>query len=248
MRYATAFLDHGLLALLALPCPAAGRGASGGQLPISFGVLLCSGRTQWKSPWATWGLSFVPFSHTLALWLLSRLRQWWGGNDGGRVGHEWDSSCTTSAGSSSCESSDSDVRIIEPPVRRGAPTDPAFKTGPRSDRQAEPQGGGGACAASASDGHPHPHPATGQTGAGFGLRASPVVLKGGGGRLARRWECKLSPLESPPHPSAVFLGPAPRKLRLGRDHRLKELPLAMRGRAMVRSVGNKPFSRIPRTP
>ena len=60
-------------------------------------------------------------------------------------------------------------------------------------------------------------------------------MKGGGGRLARKWEWRLSPQEVPPHPNAVFSGPAPRKLRLVRDHRLNDVPLAMRGRAKARS-------------
>ena len=71
--------------------------------------------------------------------------------------------------------------------------------------------------------------------------AVPIGHEGGGSSLARRWECRLSPPESPPHPNAVFFGPAPRKLRLVRDHRLNEVPLAMRGRAEVRSSRQRAF-------
>ena len=39
----------------------------------------------------------------------------------------------------------------------------------------------------------------------------------------------------------MFLGPVPRKLRLGRDHRLNDVPLAMRGRAAVRSGRPRAF-------
>ena len=54
------------------------------------------------------------------------------------------------------------------------------------------------------------------------------------------WESRLSARESPPHPSAVFLGPAPRKLR---DHRLNDVPLAMRSRARARSSKPRAFQR-----
>ena len=61
--------------------------------------------------------------------------------------------------------------------------------------------------------------------------------------MARRWEWRLSAPESPPHPSAVFLGPAPHKLRLGRDHCLNGVPLAMRSRTRVRSSMPRAFQR-----
>ena len=71
---------------------------------------------------------------------------------------------------------------------------------------------------------------------------SPVVLKGVG-RLARRWEWRPSARESPPHRSAVILGAAPRKLRLGRDQRLNNVLLAMRSRATAQSSTPWAFQR-----
>ena len=49
-----------------------------------------------------------------------------GGNHGGPPGHESNCSSTSSETSGSCDSSDSDVRIIEPPDRKGPLADPAF--------------------------------------------------------------------------------------------------------------------------
>ena len=66
----------------------------------------------------------------------------------------------------------------------------------------------------------------------------------GGGRLARQWEWRVSAGGSPPHSSAVFLGPAPRKLRWGRDHRLNDVPLEMRSRASRARTAEK-TPRIP---
>ena len=51
MRYATAFLDHGVLASLALPCLLDGRsGSLRWSIAYLFGVLLCLERTRQKSP------------------------------------------------------------------------------------------------------------------------------------------------------------------------------------------------------
>ena len=97
-----------------------------------------------------------------------------GGGHGGPLGHESDSSSTSSEGSSSCESSDSDAG------REGGSYGPSLQDRHRrAASRAEPRGGAGA--ASASGRHPHQQPGTGQIGAEFGLWASPVVLKGGGG-------------------------------------------------------------------
>ena len=51
------------------PCHALDRKSGGLRWSIAylFGVLLCLGRTRWKSPWVTWGLSLVLLSHTLAV-------------------------------------------------------------------------------------------------------------------------------------------------------------------------------------
>ena len=64
------------------------------------------------------------------------------------------------------------------------------------------------------------------------LWASPVLSKGRG-RLARRWEWRISQRGSPPHPSVVLCAPAPSKLRPGRDHRLN---VGVSGRVQRRSM------------
>ena len=158
-----------------------------------------------------------------------------GGDHGGPPGHESDSSSASSESSSSCESSDSDVKITEPPVGRGAPTDAAFRIG-AEERSAWPGHGGGVGRRKRKR---HVPPPTAQDRPNR-RRVRPLGIPsshegGGGGRLARTWEWRLSPRESPPHPSAVYLGPTLRKLRLGRDHRLNDVPFAMRGRAKARS-------------
>ena len=76
-----------------------------------------------------------------------------GGDDGAAPGHESDSSSTSSEGSSSCESSDSDVRIIEPPVGTGVTAGLAIKVG----AEEQPLGSSGLGVrpgASASDRYP----------------------------------------------------------------------------------------------
>ena len=73
-----------------------------------------------------------------------------GGDHGGPPGQESDSSSTSSEGSSSCESSDSDVKIMEPPVGRGAPTDLAFRSGAEERPAGPSHRGGGATQAQAA--------------------------------------------------------------------------------------------------
>ena len=64
------------------------------------------------------------------------------------------------------------------------------------------------------------------------LWASPVLSKGRG-RVARRWEWRVSRRESPSQPNAVLCAPAPSKLRPGRDHRLN---VRVSGRVQRRSM------------
>ena len=64
------------------------------------------------------------------------------------------------------------------------------------------------------------------------LWASPVLSKGRG-RLARRWEWRISKRGNPPHPNAALCAPAPSKLRPGRDHRLN---VGVSGRVQRRSM------------
>ena len=225
------------------PCHALDRksGSLRWSIAYLFGVLLCLGRTRWKSPWVTWGPSLVLLSHTLALWLLSRLQRRWGAATAALLAMNWTvllqaprapapaSFPTRMSGSSSHRSGGG--------FQRTQPSGSA----PRSDQRGRARVGGHG-GANASDRHPRQPPGKDLAGVELGLWASLVILKGGG-RLARRWEWRLSPPESPPHPSAVFLGPAPRKLRLGQDHRLNDVPLAMRGRARVRSSRPRAFQR-----
>ena len=78
MRYATAFLDHGVLVSLALPSLGSRSGSLRWPIACLFGVLLCLWQTWWKRYLVTRGVSLVLLSHTRALLLLSRLRRWWG--------------------------------------------------------------------------------------------------------------------------------------------------------------------------
>ena len=66
-----------------------------------------------------------------------------GGDHGAPLGHQLDISSSSSESSSSCELSDSDVRIIEPPFGKGPPTDPAFRIGAEEQPAAQGNRGGG---------------------------------------------------------------------------------------------------------
>ena len=242
MRYATAFLDHGVLESLALPCP-----GTGVEEPPVVNCLSLWGSAMFGADAVEESMGFVgailgpalPHPGAVAAEPHATVE---GGDHGGPPGHESESSSTSSESSSSCESSDSDVRIIKPPVGKRPPTDPAFRIG-AEERPAAPGhgGGGGQGDASVSGMYPHQQYGTRQTDAEFGVRASPVVLKGGGAGWPAGGSGRCPPGSPPPHPSAVYLGPAPRKLRLGRDHRLIDVPLAMRGRAKARSSRPRAF-------
>ena len=119
---------------------------------------------------------------------------------------------------------------------RGFPQAQPSRSKPRGIQWGGTGGGGGGGTAKAQMGSPPRPPSERRiVDVELGLWASPVILKGGGCRLARRWEWRVSAPGSPLHPNAVFLGPSPRKLRWGRDHCLNDLPLEMRGRARVPS-------------
>ena len=143
MRYATAFLHHGVLASLALPCP----GSEVGEPPV-VNCLSLWGSAMFGADAVEESLGYVgavlgpALSHPGAV-AVEPPAAVVGCSHGGAPGHELDSSSTSSEGSSSCESSDSDVRIIEPPVRRGVPADPAFRIGTK-ERPAGPSQDGGA--------------------------------------------------------------------------------------------------------
>ena len=103
---------------------------------------------------------------------------------------------------------------------------------------AEP-GWGGQEGESANGKPPHPPYERRTAHVELGLWASPVILQGGG-RLAPRREWRVSARGSPPHPSTVFLGPAPCKLRWGRDHRLNHVPPEITC-ARIQSSGPRAF-------
>ena len=106
--------------------------------------------------------------------------------------------------------SSSGVEIIEPPTERlQGGTQPACRVG---TGVGEEPGRGNAAdpvhrVADASVKPPAPP-------SGLCLWVSPVLSKGRG-RLARRWEWRVSQRGHPPHPSAVLCAPAPSKLRPG---------------------------------
>ena len=120
MRYATVFLDHGVLASLALPCP----GSEIGE-PQVVNCLSLWGSAMFGAHAVEESLGYVgsvvgpALPHPGAVAVEPPATVVGGGGGGGTPGHESDSSSTSSEGSSSYESSDSDVRIIEPPVGGG---------------------------------------------------------------------------------------------------------------------------------
>ena len=208
-----------------------------------FGVLLCLGRTRWKSPWVTWGPSLVVLSHTRALWLLSRLRRWWGGSRGGDAGHESGSSSTSYEGSSSCESSHSDVRSIEPPVGSMVPVDTAFNIGTEEPPPGPSKGGGGGGAGQRKRKRRAPPPTPRQRLGrrrvrDLGVSSDPE----GGGQAGPQVGVEAVSSGIPPTQRCV-LRLAPRNLRLRRHHCLYDVPLALRGRATVRSSKPRAFQR-----
>ena len=127
MRYATAFLDPGVLAPLALPWP----GSEVGE-PQVVNCLSVWGFAMFGADAVDETLGYVgavldparPYRGAVAVKPPATVV---GSSDGGAPGHESDISSTSSEGSTSCESSDSDVRIIGPLVGAGVPASPAFR-------------------------------------------------------------------------------------------------------------------------
>ena len=143
MSCVTAFLDHGVLTSLALPCP-----GSGVEEPPVVNCLSLWGSAMFGADAVEESLGYVgavlgpalPHPGAVAAEPPATVV---GGSQGGSHGHESDSSSTSSEGSSSCESSDLHVRIIEPPVGRGVPVDPAFGIGTEERPAGPSQGWGG---------------------------------------------------------------------------------------------------------
>ena len=144
MRYATAFLDHGVLESLALPCPGAGV-----EDPTVVNRLSLWGYAMFGADAVEESLGYVgavlgPALPDLGAVAAEPHATVVGGNHGGSPGHESDNSSTSSESSGSCDSSDSDVWIIEPPDRKGPTADPAFRVGTGERPTAHGNGGGGA--------------------------------------------------------------------------------------------------------
>ena len=123
------------------PCHALDRrsGSLRWSIAYLFGVLLCLGRTMWKSPWVTWGPSLVLLSHVLALWLLSRLRRWWGAAAVALLA--MNRTLLLQAPRAPTPASHP-TRIIEPRVGKGVIADPAFRIGAEERLAGSGQGGG----------------------------------------------------------------------------------------------------------
>ena len=146
MRYATGFLAHGVLASLALPCP----GSEVGE-PQVVNCLSLSGSAIFGADAVADSLGYVgsvlgpalPHPSAVAVEPPATVV---GGGGGGAPGHESDGSSTSSEGSSSCESSDSDVTIIEPAIGKRVTPGLAFRVGNKERPAGSIWGGGGRAA------------------------------------------------------------------------------------------------------
>ena len=67
------------------------------------------------------------------------------------------------------------------------------------------------------------------------------MVLNGGGQASPQVGVEVVPRGVLPAPQRYVLKPAPFKLRLGRDHRLNDVPLAMRGRAKAWSSKPRAF-------
>ena len=201
MRYATAFLHHGVLAPLALPWP----GSEVGE-PQVVNCLSVWGSAMFGADAVDEALGYVGAVFGLARPHLGAVAvkppaTVVGGTDGGAPGHESDSPSTGSEGSSSCESIDLDGRIIEQPVRAGAPAGPAFRVEIEGQSAGRNWGGGGGTAKAQTASPPRPPSKRRKADVELGLWVSPVIVKGGEGwRVGGSGE---SLLEGPPHTPAL---------------------------------------------
>ena len=117
------------------------RGASGGQLRISFGFCYVWGGLGGRVPGlrgvCPWSCSLTPGA--VAVEPPATVV---GSGGGGARGHESDNSSASSEGSSSCVSSDCDARIIECPVGKGVTAGPTLRIGTEERPVGSSQGGG----------------------------------------------------------------------------------------------------------
>ena len=177
MRYATAFLDHGVLASLVLPCL-----GSEVEDPQVVNCLSLWGSAMFGADTSVGYVGSVlgpalPPPGTVDVKPPTTVVE---GNDGGATGYESDSSSASSEGSSSCESSDLDVRIIEPPVGKGVAAGPAFRVGTK-ERLAGLSRGGGAGRRKRKRQAPPPTPRERLGGRRVRALGALVILKGGEG-------------------------------------------------------------------
>ena len=176
MRYATAFVDHGVLASLALPCPGSGVGE-----PQVVNCLSLWGSAMFGADTVEESLGYVgsvlaPALSQPGVVAVKPHATVVRGGGGGARGHESDSSSTRSEASSSCESSDSDVRIIEPPVGKGVTAGPAFRISTEERPAGSSHSGGAGRRKRKRQAAP---PTTRERPGRRRVRASPVILKGG---------------------------------------------------------------------
>ena len=129
----TVNVDREVLASLALPCPRSEVGE-----PQVFNCLSLRGSAMFGADTVEEFLRYVgsvlsPTSPHPGVVAVEPPATVEGGGAGGAPGHELDSSSISSKGSNSCESSNSDVRILQPPVGKGVTAVPSGSA-PRSDQ------------------------------------------------------------------------------------------------------------------
>ena len=236
MRYATAFLDHGVLASLALPCPGSEVGEPQVVNCLSLSVSTMFGADAVEESVGSVGSVLgptLPHPGAVAVELPATVV---GGGSNGAPGHESDSSSTSSEGSSSCESSDSDVRIIEPPVGKGVTAGPAFRIGTEERPARSSQGGG---AGRRKRKRQAPPPTTRERPGRCRVRALGVPSDpergGGGGQAGPQVGVEVVCSGIPPTPQRCVLRPRSAQVALGAAPCLNNVPLAMRSRAGVQS-------------
>ena len=142
MRYATAFLDHGMLESLALPIPRAGVEDPPMVKCLSLWDSAMFGADGVEDSLGYVGAVLGPALPDPCAVAAEPHETVVGGNHGGPLGHESDSCSASSESSGSCDSPNWDVRIIDPLDRKGPTADPAFRISTGERPTAQGNGGG----------------------------------------------------------------------------------------------------------